>query len=253
VLIGTASGTKVKSVSRTDYLKVLVLGILGYYLASFLDFTGLNYVSASLERLILFVYPTMVLLISAIFFGKKATQEQKIAVVITYFGVLLAFYKNTSAMGSNMVLGSALIFISALSYAVFLVGSGNLIPKLGTKFFTSLAMIVSSVAALTHFIIVQGFDFFAFPREVYLIAITMAIVCTVIPSFIISEAIKRIGANNVAVVGSFGPISTIIMAAIILGERISVFQAMGTLIVISGVMLLGTNSRKAKGKPVKAT
>ena len=225
--------------------------MIGYYLASFLDFAGLHYVSASLERLILFVYPTMVLLISAIFLKKKASTEQKFAVIITYFGVMLAFYKNTSAEGSNIYLGALLIFISALSYAVFLVGSGDLIPRMGTKLFTSLAMIVSTVASLTHFAIVGGFDLFSFQKEVYLIALAMAIISTVIPSFLIAEAIKQLGANNVAIIGSFGPISTIVLAAIFLGEKISVFQALGTLIVISGVMLLANNS-KAKPKAVKS-
>lgn len=250
VLIATSSKNKLKSIPGSDYFKIVLLGILGYYLASFLDFSGLNYISASLERLILFVYPTMVLIISAVFMRKKATGAQKIAVLVTYFGILLAFYRSTPDTGSNVPLGALLIFLSALSYAAYLVGVGNLIPRIGAKLFTSLAMIVSSIAALVHFGIAEGFQLFSFGKEVYYISIVMAIFCTVIPSFLIAEAIKRIGASNVAVIGSFGPVSTIILAAIFLGERITVFQFMGTVIVISGVLLLAVNN-KAKSITVK--
>ena len=243
VFIGSTDSDKLRAIHRIDYIKVVLLGILGYYLASFLDFAGLNYVSASLERLILFVYPTLVLIISAIFLKQRATIEQKIAVVITYFGVLMAFYRNTPDSGSNVYLGASLIFFSALSYAIYLVGCGNLIPKLGTKLFTSLAMIVSTIASLAHFVVVNEADLFSFSYEVYILAFIMAIISTVIPSFLIAEAIKQLGANNVAIIGSFGPISTIVLAAIFLGERITVFQALGTLIVISGIMLLANNNR----------
>lgn len=251
VLVGSGTKKKFKSIERADYFKITVLGLLGYYLASFLDFAGLNYISASLERLILFIYPTMVLLITTVFFGKKATNEQKIAVVTTYFGVLLAFYRNTTENGSDIFLGAMLIFFSALSYAAYLVGSGNLIPRFGTKLFTSIAMIISSLAALIHFISIEGFNFFGFNKEVYYIAFIMAIFCTVIPSFLISEAIRQLGASNVAIVGSFGPVSTIIMATLFLGERITVFQMLGTLIVISGVLVLALNN-KSKSKRFSA-
>jgi drug/metabolite transporter (DMT)-like permease len=243
VLINSLSSKAEMKIRTNDYLKVIVLGILGYYLASYLDFAGLNYISASLERLILFIYPTIVLLISALFFGKKASQAQKAAVLITYFGVILAFYKNTDVNGNNIFFGAFLIFISAVSYAAFLVGSGNLIPRLGPRLFTSFAMIVSSIAALIHFGIANGFNLFDFAHEVYIIAAIMAVVSTIIPSFLLAEAIKQLGASNVAIVGSFGPVSTIILAVIFLGESISVFQALGTLIVIGGVLIL------AKSKP----
>ena len=246
VLLSTWSKKKMKAIKRTDYYKIIALGFLGYYLASLLDFAGLHYLSASLERLILFVYPTMVLLISAVIFRKRATTAQKIAVGITYFGVSLAFFRNTAETGSNVPLGALLIFLSAFSYAAFLVGSGNLIPRFGTKLFTSLAMIISCVAALIHFVSVEGLNLFSFEKEVYYISVIMAIVCTVIPSFLIAEAIKQMGASNVAVVGSFGPVSTIILAAIFLGERITVFQMIGTLIVISGVLVLALYKDKSK-------
>ncbi len=244
VLITSAKPEKLRSFKPKEYVLVVMLGFIGYYMASFLDFKGLNHISASLERLILFIYPTMVLLISAMFLKKKATIEQKVAVFITYFGVVLAFFKNGNVTGSNLALGSFLIFGSALFYAVYLVGSGSLLPRFGTKLFTSIAMTVSTVAAFVHFAAFSQVDLWGFPREVYAIALVMAVVCTVIPSFLIAESIRLIGASNVAVIGSFGPISTIILAAVFLEERISVFQILGTIVVISGVLLIASGNKK---------
>lgn len=250
VFVATAKPDKLKAFKPKEYLFVVLLGFIGYYMASFLDFKGLNFISASLERLILFIYPTIVLIISALFLKKKATIEQKIAVFITYFGVVLAFYKNGNVTGSNLALGSFLIFGSALLYAIYLVGSGTLLPRFGTRLFTSMAMTVSTVAAFVHFALAGQIDLWSFPREVYTIALLMAVVCTVIPSFLIAESIRLIGASNVAVIGSFGPISTIILASIFLGERITVFQMLGTVIVISGVLLIANGNNKSISRAV---
>jgi drug/metabolite transporter (DMT)-like permease len=246
VLMTTTSAKKFRKFSGFDYLKVTGLGFIGYYMASYLDFLGLKYISASLERLILFVYPTLVLLISGIFLKKKPSLEQKIAVLITYFGVMLAFFKNENVNIGKAGLGSVLIFGSALVYAIYLVGSGNLLPRFGTKLFTSLAMTVSTLSSVLHFLIAGNVSLWHYPKEVYLIALVMSLVCTVIPSFLLAEAIKLMGASNVAVIGSFGPISTIILAAIFLGEKITVFQMLGTVIVISGIMLIANGGFSLK-------
>ncbi len=223
----------------TDYLWLVVMGFLGYYLASYLDFKGLNYISASMERLILFVYPTMVLFISWIFMKKSITRQQLIAVVITYIGVFIAFSHNVGTESqSKFLLGATFILISALSYAFFLVISGNIIPRMGAWRFTSYAMITSCCAVMLHCVIKGQIDFMHFSHEVYIICLAMAIFATIIPSFLIAWAIKLLGANDVAIIGSLGPITTIIMAAIFLGENITVFQFIGTLIVISGVLQL---------------
>ena len=248
VLLVSFRGKSVRKFRIIDYLKIVSLGILGYYLASILDFVGLNYVSASLERLILFVYPTMVLIISSIFNRSKPTFEQKLAVIITYFGVVLAFYRNTYISGNSLWIGVVFIFASALSYSFYLVGTGSLISVFGTALFTSMVMIVSTIAASTHYLMVQGAEIFSLPRQVYFIAMLMALISTVIPSFLLSEAIRQWGPSNVAIVGSFGPISTIILAGIVLGEKITVFQMLGTIIVISGVLLLA-NNKKEKIQP----
>jgi len=231
-----------------DYLFLLILGFLGYYLASFLDFKGLTYITASVERLILFVYPTLVVLISSIFLKKPVSLQQKLAVIITYIGVFVAFYKysNVNGTSSNIPLGAVLVFSSALSYAFFLVGSGNMIPRIGAVRFTSYAMIVSCIAVILHYLIGNKSNVFDHQNEVYLLGTGMAFISTIIPSFMIAEAIKRIGASNVAIVGSLGPISTIILATIFLGESISIYQLVGTVIVIGGVSLIARTKKSNK-------
>lgn len=248
VIIVTARPSKLSKFSGFDYLKIMVLGILGYYLASYLDFAGLKYVSASLERLIIFIYPTLVVIITAIILRKRPPMEQRIAIMVTYFGVFLAFYKDTNVNGPHTLLGTLLVFGSALSYAFYLVGTGDLLPRFGTKLFTSFAMIVSTSATLIHFFIANSNSLLHYPKEVYLLALIMAIFCTVIPSFLISEAIKRLGASNVAIMGSIGPICTISLASILLGEHLNIFQMLGTLIVVSGVLLIANREGKKKEK-----
>jgi drug/metabolite transporter (DMT)-like permease len=242
VMFFSAKPAVLKKLKTKDIVNVFILGIMGYYLASMLDFQGLQYVSAGLERLILFVYPTIVLILSAIFLGKRATLAQKIAVAMTYFGVALAFYQNNYATGKNLWLGSIFIFGSALSYAIYLVGTDSVISKFGSMLFTSLVMIVSTGAAYLHFSIVSDESIVSFPKEVYIITIIMSIVSTIIPSFLISEAIKLWGPSNVAIVGGVGPVSTIFLAAIFLGERITIFELLGTLIVIGGVLVISNNN-----------
>lgn len=250
IAIAAIESTRKKStkLQAKDYKFLILLGILGYYLASYLDFQGLNYVTASIERLILFVYPTMVVIISAIFFKKPASIQQKLAVLITYLGVFIAFYKYSSSNGvsTNIPLGAVLVFASALSYAVFMVGSGDMIPRIGAVRFTSYAMIVSCAAVMVHYAFKNSGDVFNQQTEVYYLGLGMAFISTIIPSFLIAESIKRIGASNVAIIGSIGPISTIILATIFLGERIGIYQIIGTIIVISGVMLIAISKRKPK-------
>lgn len=231
-----------------DYLFIIILGFLGYYLASYLDFKGLNYITASIERLILFVYPTLVLIISAVVLRESISSRQKMAVIITYVGVVIAFYKYSSVSGvnSNIPLGATLIFSSALVYAVYLVGSGNIIPRIGSVRFTSYAMMVSCMSVIIHYLVKGSNDVFNQQHEVYLIGLGMAFISTIIPSYMLAEAIKRIGASNVAIVGSIGPISTIILAYIFLGEIIGLYQVIGTVVVICGVFLIAFTNKTAK-------
>ena len=233
-----------KEIKRKDYLWVILFGFVGYYLASYFDFLGLVYLKAGLERIILFIYPTLVLLISKIFFKKRISNQQIIAILITYFGVVIAFWGEVQFESQNVVLGGFLIFLAALTYAAYLVGSGWLIPKFGVVVFTSYAMIVSSVCVVIHYLITDRGTIFDYSSEVYLLSILMAIVSTIIPSFLVSLAIKKLGANNFSIIGSIGPVSTIILAYIFLGEQLSILQLVGAVIVILGVGYISFNKQK---------
>lgn len=230
---------KETQINLRQFIAIILLGLAGYYLASYLDFSGLNYISASLERLILFIYPTLVVLLTSVVYRNRIPRNQAIAILITYFGIFLVFFQDTDPdTHSNMAKGTVLILGSALTYACYLVGSGNLIPKLGSVRFTSYAMIISCLAVFIHFSVQEHVDIRSYPSGVYQLGIAMALICTILPSFLIAEAIRRLGASQVAIIGSIGPVSTIVLAWIFLGEKLGGFQWMGTIIVISGVMLI---------------
>jgi len=229
----------------SDYMALVLLGMLGYYLASYFDFSGLQYITASLERLILFVYPTMVLILSRIMYKTPITRQQVLAIIITYSGIVVAFSGGiqTSAGNTNIALGTVLIFASALTYSFYLIQSGRYIPKFGTVYFTSVAMTVSCASVVVHYLLSGSTGLFDFPSEVYISAAAMALFSTVIPSFLISEAIRRMGSNNVSIIGSFGPVSTIILATIFLNEKITLLQFIGTMVVIAGVMIINVKKK----------
>ncbi|MEM8906677.1 MAG: DMT family transporter [Bacteroidota bacterium] len=230
---------EVRPILRRQWWKVIVLGACGYYLASLLDFWGLQYITASLERVVLFIYPTLVLLISAVFLRKKVEKRQLWALLITYLGISIAFWDSLSdAQQLNIWRGGALVFGAACSYAFYVVGSGELLPRLGTKIYNSLAMSAAAIAILVHHYWTNGWQLWGFPPQVYQYALLIAFFATVLPSFLIAEGIRLIGANNSGLIGSIGPISTIVMAYLFLGERLSIWQWVGTLLVIFGVLLI---------------
>ncbi|MCB0558910.1 MAG: DMT family transporter [Lewinellaceae bacterium] len=243
LLVASLSGRQKKyrghPLSRKDGLQILFLGVVGYYLASLLDFLGLQYVTASLERLILFVYPTLVLLIGATVFREPVTRRQLGALVLTYLGISIAFSEGFLLSGDqHFVLGAGLIFFGAMAYAVYIVGSGRLLPRIGTLRFTSLAMTAAAVAVLAHHGIAYHWQLFGFPPQVYGLALLMALIATVIPSFLISEGIRNIGSGNASIIGSIGPISTIVLAYFFLGEQLGWLQWIGTVLVIGGVLVI---------------
>ncbi len=225
-------------VKKTDYLWIIFFGFIGYYLASYFDFLGLQYITAGLERIVLFVYPTLVLIISRIFFKTKITKEQVGAIIITYVGVIIAFWNEVEVSGNHVYLGVFLIFLSALTYAVYLVGSGWLISKFGVMLFTSYAMVVSAICVIAHYLITDRMSLINYPKEVYVLSVLMAFVSTIIPSFLVSLAIKKMGASSFSILGSIGPIATIILAYIFLDESISSLQILGAMIVILGVFFV---------------
>lgn len=230
---------KYGKIQKKDWKYIILFGMFGFYAASLFDFIGLQYITASLERIVLFVYPTLVLLISAIFLKKKITKIQFVALVLTYLGIGIAFLENLSMnTEDNQFFGAGMIFMAALSYAIFIIGSGNLLPRIGTLRYTSFAMASACLAIILHHAIVFQLDLFHFETPVYWYAFLMGIFCTVVPSFLLTEGIRIVGSNNAAIIGSIGPISTIGMAYVFLGERLGPWQWIGTFLVIGGVLLI---------------
>lgn len=230
-------------IKKADYLWLVFFGFVGYYLASYFDFEGLNYIKAGLERIVLFVYPTLVLLLSNVFLKTKISNIQIAAIMLTYLGVLTAFSGEIDLSSEHLYLGVGLIFLSAFTYAMYLVGSGWLIPKFGVLCFTSYAMIVSTVCVFIHYIVTHEFNVLEYPKEVYLLSIAMAILSTIIPSFLVSKSIKLIGSSNFSIIASIGPISTIMLAYIFLGEQLTLQQIIGTMIVICGIWLVSKSKK----------
>ncbi|MCR8669148.1 DMT family transporter [Aestuariibaculum sp. M13] len=225
-------------VTRKDYVWVVFFGFVGYYLASYFDFVGLTYIKASLERIILFIYPTIVLFFNKFFLKKPITKVQAGAILLTYIGVVIAFWDEVAISGNDTYLGGFLIFLSAVTYASYLVGTGWLIPKFGVVKFTSYAMLVSCICVFIHYGFINEIDLLSFPWQVYGYGFLIAVFATVIPSFLVSMSIKLISSSNFAIVAGIGPISTIILASIFLNEKLTLLQFFGALIVIIGILFV---------------
>ncbi len=226
-------------ISGKQFGLITLMGLIGYYLSSLLDFMGLMYISAGLERLILFVYPTLVVVISALFLGKTIHKQAFIALILSYAGIALAMLHDIQLSGENVFFGAALVFGSTITYAIFLVGSGELIPKVGAKRFTAYAMIVSCLAVFMQFAVVRDLSNFDQPFEVYGYGMAMAVFSTVLPAFLLAAAICRIGSSQTSIIGSLGPIATIVMAAMFLNEPLSLMQMVGASLVLAGIFILG--------------
>ena len=223
-----------------QWLAVAGIGCLGYYVSSLLDFLGLQYVTAGIERLILFVYPTLVLLMSAFILKVKIKPMQWLALLITYIGLIIAFWGevNFDQPSDNFALGAVLIFICAFTYAIYIVGSGQLIPKIGAAKFNSYAMSFAAFAVILHFLIVNNNSLLDFTSEVYVYSFLMAIIGTVVPSYLVAGGIKRVGSDNAAIIGSVGPVSTIIQAYFFLQEPIHGLQLLGTALILVGILMI---------------
>lgn len=235
------------SISTKEYCVLFLFGFLGYYLASYFDFVGLKFIKASLERLILFIYPTLVVFISFLFLKKKIERYQLISIGVSYLGIFILFYSELSFdKTDNVLTGSLLVLLSALTYASYLVGSGWLIPKFGATKFTSYAMIVSCLCVVVHYSFSLDSSILTYPSEVYWIGLLMAVFATVIPTYLISYSIKRIGASNFSLLGGLGPVSTVGLAYFFLDERLTLIQFIGAIIVVGGVMLSEIGKRKKR-------
>ena len=237
-----------------QWMQIALLGCFGYYASSLLDFAGLKFVSAGIERLILFIYPTFVLLISAIWFKRSVRKIEWIAVAITYVGLFVAFASEATLQGGeNFYLGSAYIFICAFTYAIYIAGSGSLIPVVGAVKFNSYAMSFAAGAVIIHFMFSSTQSVVGLPFSIYGYGFFMAVVSTVIPSYLVSISIKRLGANTTAIIASIGPVSTIIQAYWLLGEPVSAMEIAGTGFILLGILLISWKRTEIdENKPVEA-
>ncbi len=232
--------------TRKQWGWILVLGLLGYYLSSLFDFMGLAYISAGLERLILFLYPTFALLIGAAAFRKKITKVQWIALVIAYLGMVAAFTGDVRQQWNpGVVTGSLLVLGCAVTYAFYIVGGGEIIPRIGSMKFTAYALTVAAVAIFLQYFVKHGATIRHFSGHTYWLCFQMAIVSTVIPTFLTSEGIRKIGAGNAAIITSVGPVATILQAYLFLDEPITLPQLAGTALVLVGVLLIGKSGKQA--------
>lgn len=231
--------------AKRRWLYVALIGFIGYYVSAYVNFLGLEYISASLERILLFIYPTFVLLINAFLVKRKVTRLQWLALLITYAGIAIAFIKHFEAhQQKNIALGAFLVILSGLTYSFYLVGSDKLIGKLGTTRFTSWAMLSALIPTLIHGFFYNRLNIFQFPPEVYVIALSMAIFSTVLPTYMFSAGIKRVGSGNASIIASIGPIFTIVLATLFLHEPIWVEQIIGTILVLTGVFLVSWKGKK---------
>jgi len=237
-LLAWWAGRGKPALTRRDWITVLGLGFTGYYLASFLDFAGLAFISASFERLILYLNPTLVLALGLVLFKRKVTARQLIALGVSYCGVLLVFGHEITLLGPNAALGAALVFASAVSYAVYLVYSGEEVKRLGALRLTGLATTVACVLCIVQFLILRPLGALAVPPEVIWLSLLNATLCTFVPVLMVMMAIERIGATLAAQTGMVGPLSTILMGVVILGEPFTAWIAAGTVLVLAGIWLL---------------
>ncbi len=219
------------------------VGLFGYYLATFLDLKGLELANAQLERIILYAYPTLVVVLGAIIFKHKVTKQQLGALALCYAGIICIFLQDLSLQGKQVIEGSLLILLSALSYAIYMLFSKKHIDRLGSLLFTCISMASATFATIIHTGIVLSFGdldtrSWEFSDELLAIILLLTFAATVVPSFMISEAVSRIGAANAALTGTVGPIMTSIMAVALLGEIFTLYHGLGMVLVILGVSRL---------------
>ncbi len=221
--------------TRHDWLGVLGLGFSGYYLSSFLDFLGLQYISASFERLILYLNPTLVLVLGWVLYKRKITYRQFTAMAVSYSGVLLVFGHEVSLVGDNIALGAILVFGSAITYAIYLTYSGQLVQRLGSLRLAGLATTVACFFCILQFVLLKPVAALNVVPEVIWLSMLNATVCTVLPVLMIMMAIERIGPGLTSQIGMIGPLSTLTMGAFFLNETFNLWILMGTVLVLGGV------------------
>ncbi len=241
VAMGAWAARRAQPLSRGDLWRVAVLGFSGYYLSSYLDFLGLQYISATLERLILYLSPTLVVLIALVVLRQRPTRLQVAALLVSYLGVLLAFGHDIQLEGRRTLIGSALVFASALSYAVYLFGSGQAVARIGAVRLTAYASTVACALCIGQYLLLQPLAALGQqPAPVYWLSLLNGTVCTVLPVLAIMVGVKRIGSSLAAQVSMLGPVSTIVLSVWLLDEPMGPWQSAGTVLVLLGVLLVGS-------------
>lgn len=240
LLLAWWAGRGQPRLTARDWRDIAVLGFTGYYLASFLDFAGLAYITASLERLILYLNPTLVLLISVVFFHHRIERRQVLALAISYAGVVAVFGHELHFEGLGTAIGAALVFASAISYAIYLARSGRVVQRLGALRLTGLASSVACVLCIAQFAVLRPLSAAWVAEPVLWLSLLNATACTFAPVLMVMLAIARIGAPLSSQVGMVGPMSTILMGWFILHEPMNAWIAVGTVLVLGGVFLVST-------------
>jgi drug/metabolite transporter (DMT)-like permease len=228
---------------RQDWWGIVGLGVTGYYLASFLDFAGLSYVSASLERLILYLCPTLVLALGLLLYRRQIRRPQVLGMLISYAGVFLVFGQEIKLEGADVALGALLVFLSTVSYAVYLNFSGELVQRLGSLRLAGLATTVACLLCIAQFVLLRPWSAALVAPEVFWLSLLNATLCTAVPVLLVMMAIERIGASLASQAGMVGPMSTILMSVVILGEPFTVWVAAGTALVIAGIFVFSRSGR----------
>jgi len=231
------------ALTRRDWLGVLGLGFTGYYLASFLDFLGLQTITASLERLILYLNPTLVLLLGWALYGRRIAHRQMVAMAVSYIGVVLVFGHEVRIEGAEAALGALFVFLSAVSYAIYLTYSGEMVHRLGALRLAGLATSVACVLCIVQFLLLRPLAAAEVAPQVIWLSLLNATVCTALPVLMVMMAIERIGAGLTAQTGMIGPMSTIVMGVLILDEPFNGWIIAGTVLVVGGIYLV--SRRKA--------
>ena len=232
--------------SRHDWFGIVGLGVTGYYLASFLDFAGLSYISASLERLILYLNPTLVLLLGLVFYKRHIQRRQMLGMLISYSGVMLVFGHEINLQGGEVAWGALLVFLSAVSYAVYLTFSGELVQRLGSLRLVGLATTVACLLCIAQFVVLRPLSAaLVVAPEVIWLSVINATLCTAVPVLMVMMAIERVGAGMASQAGMVGPMSTILMGVVLLGEPFTAWVAAGTVLVIAGIFVFTRSGRTA--------
>ncbi len=231
--------------SKKTMFQVVLLGFMGFYLSNYLDLTGLQYISANLERLILFLYPTFVVLISTVFLQSRIRWMEILALLISYLGVALIFTYDLSILGDEVIVGSLFTLGAAVSFAAFNLGARWVMLSMSSVQFTCYAMLSASVVILGHFMLVNDWQLlFALPAKVYIIILAIALISTVLPSFLMTEGISRLGASRASITSMIGPVSTAILAFFILTEPFTLIHGVGMVLVLIGVGIITVFSQE---------